>query len=99
MFDWLFVKEPTATEVEIERLYKDRAKYAPTSEEYSKLNARLKELLELKDMEKPKPKFQVSGDAVLKTVAMVGVCALVVFREELVGPVTSKALSLMTKIP
>ena len=97
MFNWIFAKEETPTEIEIKRLYEDRAWYDPTSEEYQKLNARLKELLELKEIEN-KPKFEVSGDTVVKVAAMVGVCALIVFREELVGPVTSKALSLAAKM-
>ena len=98
MFDWLFVKEPSYTEKEIARLYKERASYEPTSKEYYELNCRLKELLELKELEK-KPKIQPpSTDTILKVGAMVVVCGIIVFKEELVGPVTSKALSLMTKI-
>lgn len=97
MFDWIFAKEPTPTEKELKRLYEERAWYEPTSEEYAQLNARIKELLELKEMEEKKG-LQVSGDTVVKCICMAGVCALIVFREELVGPVVSKALSLATKI-
>lgn len=95
--DKIFVKEPSFTEKEIQRLYEDRAYYDPCSDEYKILNERLKELLELKEMEE-KPKFQVSGDTVLKVGAMVAICAVIVFKEELVGPVTSKALALAAKI-
>lgn len=95
--DKIFVKEPSFTEKEIQRLYEDRAYYDPTSKEYYELNCRLKELLELKEMEE-KPKFQVSGDTVVKVLAMVAVCGVIIFKEELVGPVTSKALALATKL-
>lgn len=95
--DKIFVKEPSATEKEIQRLYEDREYYDPCSDEYKICNERLKELMELKEMEE-KPKFQVSGDTVVKVAAMVGICAVIVFKEELVGPVTSKALALAAKI-
>ena len=96
MFDWLFAKED-ATETEINRLHEERAWYDPTSEEYAKLNARLKELQELKEMEH-KPLIQVSGDTILKTAVFAGAVVLIVFKEELLGPVTSKGLSLVTKM-
>ena len=97
LLDKIFVKEPSATEKEIERVCEDRAYYDPTSDEYAVLNARLKELMELREMEK-KPKFQVSGDTIVKGAIMTGVCVLIVFKEELVGPVVSKALSIVTKL-
>lgn len=97
IFDKIFVKEPSFTEKEIQRIYEDRAYYDPTSDEYKVLNERLKELLELKEMEN-KPKFQVSGDTIVKVAAMVAVCGVIVFKEELVGPVTSKALAIVTKL-
>jgi len=97
IFDKIFVKEPSFTEKEIQRLYEERAYYEPTSKEYYELNCRLKELLELKEMEE-KPKFQVSGDTIVKVAAMVAICGVIVFKEELVGPVTSKALALVAKM-
>ena len=97
MFDKLFVKEPSFTEKEIQRVYEDRAYYDPCSDDYKICNERLKELLEIKEMEE-KPKFQVSGDTIVKVAAMVGIGLVIVFKEELVGPVTSKALALVTKI-
>lgn len=97
MFDWMFVKEPTPTEKELKRLYEEREWYEPTTEQYATLNTRIKELLELKEMEN-KPKIQVSGDTVVKCLCMVGLGAAILFKEELVGPVTSKALSLVAKI-
>lgn len=96
MFDWMFEKEPTANEKELERLYEMRKWYCPTSEEYEKINARIKDILELKEMEEKKG-FQVTGDTVLKCACFVGIGTLIIFREELVGPITSKALSLATK--
>lgn len=95
--DKIFVKEPSFTEKEIQRLYKERAHYDPYGIEYEVCNKRLKELLEMKEMEE-KPKFQVSGDTVVKVAAMVVVCGVIIFKEELVGPVTSKALALVTKL-
>lgn len=97
LFDKLFVKEPSFTEKEIQRLYEDRAYYDPCTEEYKLCNERLKELMELKEMEE-KPKFQVSGDTVVKVAAMIAICGVIVFKEELVGPVTSKALALAAKM-
>ena len=97
MLDKLFVKEPSFTEKEIQRVYEDRAYYDPCSDDYKICNERLKELLEIKEMEE-KPKFQVSGDTIVKVAAMVGIGLVIVFKEELVGPVTSKALALVTKI-
>lgn len=95
--DKIFVKEPSYTEKEIQRLYEDRAWYDPCSDEYKLCNERLKELMELKEMEE-KPKFQVSGDTVVKVAAMVAICGVIIFKEELVGPVTSKALALAAKL-
>lgn len=97
ILDKIFVKEPSFTEKEIQRIYEDRAYYDPTSKEYYELNCRLKELLELKEMEE-KPKFQVSGDTIVKVAAMFVICGVIVFKEELVGPVTSKALALAAKM-
>lgn len=96
MFDWLFAKED-ATEKEIHRLHEERAWYDPTSDEYAKLNARLKELQELKEMEH-KPLIEVSGDTIVKTVVFAGVAVLVIFKEELLGPVTSKAMTFLPKL-
>lgn len=97
IFDKIFVKEPSFTEKEIQRIYEDRAYYDPCSDEYRLCNERLKELLELREMER-KPKFQVSGDTIVKVAAMIAVCGVIVFKEELVGPITSKALAIATKI-
>lgn len=97
IFDKIFVKEPSFTEKEIQRIYEDRAYYDPCSDEYRLCNERLKELMELREMER-KPKFQVSGDTVVKVAAMIAVCGVIVFKEELVGPITSKALAIATKI-
>ena len=96
MFDWLFAKED-ATETEIRRLHEERAWYDPTTDEYAKLNARLKELQELKEMEH-KPIIQVSGDTIVKTVVFAGVAVLIIMKEEILGPVTSKALNLLPKM-
>lgn len=96
MLDWLWKKEDP-TEEEINRLREDRKWYDPTTEEYAKINARLKELQELKEMEH-KPLIQVSGDTILKTAVFAGAVVLIVFKEELLGPVTSKGLSLVTKM-
>lgn len=93
----IFSKKENPTEVEIERLYTDRAYYDPTSDEYAKINARIKELLELRKLERER-RFQISGDTIVKTVAMVGVCVLIVFKEELVGPIASKAVGFIAKI-
>lgn len=95
--DKIFVKEPSFTEKEIQRIYEDRAYYDPCSDEYRLCNERLKELLELREMER-KPKLQVSGDTIVKVAAMIAVCGVIVFKEELVGPITSKALAIATKI-
>lgn len=97
MFKGLFEKEKTATEIEIDKIYQLRTLYAPTSNEYQILNMRLKELLELKEAEKKKPRFQVSGDTIVKVGIGAAVCALIVFKEDLVGPITSKALGIATK--
>ena len=97
IFDKIFVKEPSFTEKEIQRIYEDRAYYDPCSDEYRLCNERLKELMELREMER-KPKFQVSGDTIVKVAAMIAVCGVIVFKEELVGPITSKALAIATKI-
>lgn len=97
LFDKIFVKEPSFTEKEIQRIYEDRAYYDPCSDEYRLCNERLKELMELREMER-KPKFQVSGDTIVKVAAMIAVCGVIVFKEELVGPITSKALAIATKI-
>lgn len=97
IFDKIFVKEPSFTEKEIQRIYEDRAYYDPCSDEYRLCNERLRELLELREMER-KPKFQVSGDTIVKVAAMIAVCGVIVFKEELVGPITSKALAIATKI-
>lgn len=109
MFDWMFMKEPevvepTLVDEEIERLYKEWQYFHPYDDEYQKINARLKELIEIKNAEKAtenskvKEKgFQVSGDTVVKCVCMVGIGVLIVFKEELVGPIASKALTLVTK--
>lgn len=97
IFDKIFVKELSFTEKEIQRIYEDRAYYDPCSDEYRLCNERLKELMELREMER-KPKFQVSGDTIVKVAAMIAVCGVIVFKEELVGPITSKALAIATKI-
>lgn len=93
----IFKHEPSMTELEIQRLIEERSYADPTSEEYKILNARIKELMELKEIEK-KPKFQVSGDTVVKIGALLLLGGLIVFKEELVGPVVSKALGIATKL-
>ena len=93
----IFKKKVSPTEQEINRLYEERTYYDPTSDEYMKINARLRELLELRKLECERG-FQISGDTIIKTVAIVGVAVLICFKEELVGPITSKALGLITKV-
>ena len=96
MFDWLFVKEDP-TETEIKRIKDDKAWYDPTSEEYKTLNERHRELLELKEMEH-RPLIEVSGDTIVKCACMLVICGAIIFKEELIGPITSKALSLGVKL-
>ena len=100
MFDWMFEPKETETEKEIKRICERRAKLDPASNEYCVLNARLRELLELKGMEKPsKPGFQhVTGDGILKTLGLVVLGGGIIFKEEIFGPIATKALPLLTKI-
>ena len=90
-------KKPDVTAEEILRIQEERMCCSPDSNRYAILNARLKELYELQAMEKPKG-FEISGDTIVKCACYILIGGLVVFREELVGPVTSKALGLISKI-
>jgi len=62
---------------------------------YSKLLEHLERLQQMDEKEK-KPKFEVSGDTIVKCACYVGIGVLIVFHEQLVGPVASKALKMMT---
>lgn len=98
MFDWMFEKDDVATtEKEIRRLHEELAWYDPTTEEYRDILARLKDLQELHKMEH-EPAITVSGDTIVKCLCMLAFGTVVVFREELVGPVTSKMLNLVPKM-
>lgn len=62
---------------------------------YSELLEQLRILQELNEKEK-KPRFEVSGDTIAKCACYVGVGVLIIFHEQLVGPIASKALKLMS---
>ena len=97
MFDWMYQKEPTMTEWEIKKLEAVRMTLDPTTTEYQQVNLRLKELYELREMERPRNN-RASGDTKYKVRAGVAVAGGILLYEKLVGPVVSKVLPIATKM-
>ena len=82
----IFVKEKTPTEQEIERLYESRKQYDPTTKEYYEINARIEQLLRIKEMERG-PKVGVSPDTLVKVAGGVVLAGIIIFKEDLIGPI------------
>jgi hypothetical protein len=95
-------KTKTMTELEIERLEKLRETKDPLNlmnDDYKVINQRLKELYELREMEKKKKIEPPTWDGLLKVGGFVVLGGLIVFKEHLIGPLgNTKALNFLTKI-
>lgn len=82
----IFVKEKTPTEQEIERLYELRKCFDPITKEYYEINACIEQLLDIKAKEK-RPKVGVSPDTWVKVAGGVILGGIIIFKEDLIGPI------------
>ena len=90
-------KKTDKLDIEIDRLVELLGDLDPTSKDAKKVTARLISLGEMKGkLEQQKPRFSISGDAVLGAVASVLGIVLILYREEL-HPVASKSLGFVHK--
>lgn len=91
------MSKSTKLDLEIDRLVELLSDLDPTSEDARKATEQLIKLGEAKGkLQQQKPRFSISGDAVLGAVASVLGIVLILYREEL-HPVASKGLGFVHK--